>query len=65
MIRVIVAARRNDADRVRGLRTYRFRVVGIFETGFFEIDANWAYVDSAAGADGARRARRCRELRSS
>ena len=24
--------------------TYRFRVVGIFESGFFELDANWAYV---------------------
>lgn len=23
--------------------TYRFRVVGIFESGFFELDANWAY----------------------
>ncbi len=22
---------------------FRFRVVGIFETGFFELDANWAY----------------------
>lgn len=23
--------------------TYRFRVVGIFESGFYELDANWAY----------------------
>ncbi len=26
------------------IKQYDFRVVGIFETGFFELDANWAYV---------------------
>jgi lipoprotein-releasing system permease protein len=27
---------------------YRFRVVGIFESGFYELDANWAYTSLAS-----------------
>lgn len=27
---------------------YRFRVVGIFESGFFDLDANWAYTSLAS-----------------
>ncbi len=30
------------------VKQHDFRVVGIFETGFFELDANWAYISIAA-----------------
>ncbi|MEO8128527.1 MAG: ABC transporter permease [Bryobacteraceae bacterium] len=30
------------------IKQYDFRVVGIFETGFYELDANWAYVSLAS-----------------
>ena len=48
VVRVIISARRDDPVRARASRSIDFRVVGIFESGFYELDANWAYTQSAA-----------------